>query len=196
MSSARATATGATAARDAVSALSDLLTAQNNFMNIWVNYEAQRRTLDFDLGMMVLDNEGLWCDPGEIGPDYGSTDPWLRKEGNFAIPEGTELPLDLEELPAAPAQPGHKGMKPAAPGAPGADEVLPGPAAEVLPEKAPPAAERQSRLDRSTGRIELQPLDVDPALLPPSTGQIRSAKRSQPRLLPAALAPPPVVVDE
>ena len=189
-------ATGATATRDAVSALSDLLTAQNNFMNIWVNYEAQRRTLDFDLGMMVLDNEGLWCDPGEIGPDYGSTDPWLRKEGNFAIPEGTELPLDLEELPAAPAQPGHKGMKPAAPGAPGADEVLPGPAAEVLPEKAPPAAERQSRLDRSTGRIELQPLDVDPALLPPSTGQIRSAKRSQPRLLPAALAPPPVVVDE
>jgi hypothetical protein len=62
---------GATAARDAVSALSDLLDAQNNFMSVWVNYEVQRRNLDLDLGTMKLDPEGLWLDPGSIKDDYG-----------------------------------------------------------------------------------------------------------------------------
>lgn len=176
-------ATGATAARDAVSALTDLLNAQNNFMNIWVNYEAQRRTLDYDLGMMVLDNEGIWCDPGDIGPEYGSTDPWLRKEGNFVLADGA-IPLEMEDLPPAPPQPNGKGMKPKAP------------AAEELPEKAPPAAEKPANLERSAGNFELQPLDVDPALLPRSSRQLQPDGPRQPRLLPAGLAPPPVIVSE
>ncbi|MFN0017934.1 MAG: hypothetical protein ACKVP0_06715 [Pirellulaceae bacterium] len=181
-------ATGATAARDAVSALSDLLTAQNNFMNIWVNYEAQRRTLDYDLGMMVLDNEGIWCDPGEIGPEYGQTDPWLRKEGNFVVADGDTIPLETEDLPPVPPQPKREAAKPAGPG----------PAAEELPEKAPPSGESRARLNRSTGRIELERLDVDPALLPPSTRlqSVKLSQPSQPRLLPASLVPPPVVVEE
>lgn len=70
-------AAGATAARDSVSALSDLLDAQNNFMSVWVNYEALRRSLDFDLGTLQLDSEGLWIDPGAIREDYGTNDPWL-----------------------------------------------------------------------------------------------------------------------
>ncbi len=57
---------GATAARDSVSALSDLLNAQNDFLSVWVNYEVLRRVLDFDLGTMQLDNQGLWLDPGPI----------------------------------------------------------------------------------------------------------------------------------
>ncbi|MFO0868178.1 MAG: hypothetical protein U0935_04460 [Pirellulales bacterium] len=61
---------GDTAARDTVSALSDLLNAQNNFLSIWVNYEVLRRALDLDLGTMLLDEEGLWIDPGAIGPDH------------------------------------------------------------------------------------------------------------------------------
>jgi hypothetical protein len=61
---------GATAARDTVSALSDLLNAQNNFLSIWVNYEVLRRGLDLDLGTMLMDEEGMWIDPGEIGPDH------------------------------------------------------------------------------------------------------------------------------
>ncbi len=61
---------GATAARDTVSALSDLLNAQNNFLSIWVNYEVLRRSLDLDLGTMLMDEEGMWIDPGAIGPDH------------------------------------------------------------------------------------------------------------------------------
>jgi hypothetical protein len=70
-------ASGATAARDTVSALSDLLDAQNNFMSVWVNYEALRRSLDLDLGTLQLNEEGIWIDPGAIKEDYGTYDPWL-----------------------------------------------------------------------------------------------------------------------
>jgi hypothetical protein len=63
--------TGPTAARDAVSALSDLLQAQNDFLSVWVTYELLRRTLDLDLGTMQLDAEGMWIDPGPIGPATG-----------------------------------------------------------------------------------------------------------------------------
>ena len=62
-------ASGPTAARDTVSALQDLLDAQNFFMGVWVNYEVLRRTLDQELGTMQLDSEGLWVDPGPLRPD-------------------------------------------------------------------------------------------------------------------------------
>jgi hypothetical protein len=64
-------AAGATAARDTVSALSDLLDAQNNFMSVFVNYEVLRRQLDLDLGTMQVDPEGRWLDPKVMGPEYG-----------------------------------------------------------------------------------------------------------------------------
>lgn len=57
---------GPTAARDSISALNDLLTAQNQFLGVWVFYEAQRRNLDQDLGTIRVDAENIWCDPGEI----------------------------------------------------------------------------------------------------------------------------------
>ncbi len=61
-------ASGPTAARDSVSALSDLLNAQNTFLGVWVFYEAQRRNLDMDLGTMQLNGDGIWIDPGVIAP--------------------------------------------------------------------------------------------------------------------------------
>jgi hypothetical protein len=65
-------ASGPTAARDSVSALSDLLTAQNNFLNVWVLYEAQRRNLDQDLGTIRVDSDNIWVDPGQITSEaYG-----------------------------------------------------------------------------------------------------------------------------
>jgi hypothetical protein len=84
-------ASGPTATRDAVSALSDLLTAQNEFLNIWVTYEVLRRTLDFGLGTMQLDAAGMWIDPGAINPERGypgigtSTDCW---PGPLVMPGG------------------------------------------------------------------------------------------------------------
>ena len=105
-------ATGATAARDAVSALDDLLTAQNNFMSIWVNIEADRRNLDLELGTLQLDEQGLWIDPGVINAEYGLIEPWLRQGHNFVLP-GAEPPLEV--LP--PVAPLPQGVLP--PGDPG-----------------------------------------------------------------------------
>ena len=59
-------ASGPTAARDSVSALADLLNAQNTFLGVWVFYEAQRRNLDQDLGTIRVDENNIWCDPGSI----------------------------------------------------------------------------------------------------------------------------------
>jgi hypothetical protein len=60
---------GATTARDLVTALSDLLNAQTDFLSVWVNYEVLRRGLDLDLGTMQLDPDGVWIDPGPIRAD-------------------------------------------------------------------------------------------------------------------------------
>ncbi len=59
---------GATTARDLVQALTGLLSSQNEFLDAWVDYEAQRMNLDFDLGTMRLDAQGNWIDPGPIEP--------------------------------------------------------------------------------------------------------------------------------
>jgi len=71
----RGLAAGVTAARDVVSALGDLQSAQNDFLNVWVNYEVQRIGLDLDLGTMNVDPEGFWLDPGPIGEQYGFPTP-------------------------------------------------------------------------------------------------------------------------
>jgi len=51
-------------ARDIDQALTGLLNAQNSLLDAWVDYEAQRMNLDFDLGTMRLDSQGQWIDPG------------------------------------------------------------------------------------------------------------------------------------
>ena len=76
----RGLGSGPTAARDAISALNDLLSAQNNLLGFFVSYEVIRRSLDFDLGTMEITPEGLWIDPGTITP-----------EALLALP-GTEFP--------------------------------------------------------------------------------------------------------
>jgi hypothetical protein len=78
---------GATATRDAVSALSDLLNAQNDFMGVWVNYEVLRRSLDLDLGTMQLAPDGTWLDPGVI---CGTV---RRDEAQQEAPIPEEIPL-------------------------------------------------------------------------------------------------------
>jgi hypothetical protein len=55
-----------TIARDLVDALSFLQQSQLALIEVWGDYEIQRRTLDFDLGTMELDERGFWCDPGPI----------------------------------------------------------------------------------------------------------------------------------
>lgn len=90
----RALTTRITAARDVVQALGDLLNAQNAYMGIFINYEVLRLSLDFQLGTMQLDSEGLWIDPGTIGAEYGQFDPWLWQSGGADAlgPAGETLP--------------------------------------------------------------------------------------------------------
>ncbi len=57
---------GATTARDLVSALNDLLDSQNDFLSLQVGYDVLRMVLDFELGTMRIDRDGLWVDPGAI----------------------------------------------------------------------------------------------------------------------------------
>jgi hypothetical protein len=66
---ARGLSSGPTAARDTISALSDLLNSQNTLLNIFVNFEVIRRSLDFDLETMQLTPDGMWIDPGAITPE-------------------------------------------------------------------------------------------------------------------------------
>ncbi len=57
---------GPTAARDLVNALSGLLSAQDTILDIWVENESRRMTLDLNLGTMRLDDCGMWIDPAEF----------------------------------------------------------------------------------------------------------------------------------
>lgn len=66
-----ANALGATAARDLLGAITNLQNAQDQFMRIWVQYEVLRRGLDYDLGTMILDEQGRWVDPGTIDREIG-----------------------------------------------------------------------------------------------------------------------------
>ncbi|WP_407652533.1 TolC family protein [Aporhodopirellula aestuarii] len=66
---ARGLNSGPTAARDTISALSDLLNSQNGLLNLYVNFEVVRRGLDLDLGTMELTPDGMWIDPGPLDPD-------------------------------------------------------------------------------------------------------------------------------
>lgn len=102
----RGLAAGVTAARDVVSALGDLQSAQNDFLNVWVNYEVLRIGLDLDLGTMNVDPEGFWIDPGPIGEQHGFPTP-LGFEGDspeyhFGPDMNHEIlpqPGDTNELP-------------------------------------------------------------------------------------------------
>lgn len=69
---------GGTTARDLLDALSDLLSVQNDFLSVYVNYQVQRMVLDRDLGTMQIDPYGIWIDPGEF---------------NYDVPCGTETCL-------------------------------------------------------------------------------------------------------
>jgi len=55
-------ALGPTAAQNLLFALSDLRTTQNNLMSVWLNYSAERMRLYRELGIMRLDDRGIWID--------------------------------------------------------------------------------------------------------------------------------------
>jgi hypothetical protein len=53
---------GPTAALNLLTALSDLRSSQNNFMSVWLNYYAGRMVLMQSLGIMRIDDRGMWIE--------------------------------------------------------------------------------------------------------------------------------------
>lgn len=104
-------ASGPTAARDSVSALQDLLNAQNTFLGVWVFYEAQRRNLDQDLGTIRVDENNIWVDPGSItsqgfgfrGSSGDNAMPW--NDGMQPMDVAPPVMMDTTAIPS-PANPG------------------------------------------------------------------------------------------
>ena len=91
---------GATTARDLLSALSDLLNVQNDFLSVWINYEVLRMVLDRDLGTMQLDAAGMWVDPGDLTLESFHVPLPCSLGGEIEEPE--LIPPGLEELLPAP----------------------------------------------------------------------------------------------
>jgi hypothetical protein len=106
---------GPTAATNLLTALSDLRSTQNNFMSVWLNYYAERMLLMRDLGIMRLDENGLWIDESieeALATDSGD-DPlppevpgqWLEAtdavDGDIVTDEPLPLPEPAEAAPAA-----------------------------------------------------------------------------------------------
>ena len=91
-----------TTARDLLSALSDLLDAQNDFLNVWVNYEVVRMLVDFELGTMRLNEDGLWIDPQTYEQSDGKESP------------GRDVPPAPASGEAAASIPATKHWKPTA----------------------------------------------------------------------------------
>lgn len=99
----RGLSSGPTAARDTISAFSDLLNSQNALLDIFVNYEVLRRGLDFDLGTMQLTPEGLWIDPGPISAEMMVGLPGVN-DGNAVIDgQCTQCCLPLKSQPPEPS---------------------------------------------------------------------------------------------
>ncbi len=53
---------GPTAAFNLLTAISDLRNAQNNFLGVWLNFYSERVQFHRDLGVMQVDEEGMWID--------------------------------------------------------------------------------------------------------------------------------------
>tara|TARA_R110002072_G_C7978288_1_gene535808 strand:+ start:13378 stop:16515 length:3138 start_codon:yes stop_codon:yes gene_type:complete len=93
---------GPTAALNLLTALSDLRSSQNNFMSVWLNYHAGRMRLLRDLGIIRIDDDGLWIEesvqdalnaamagvPVEMPPDVPAL--WYETLDNLPEPEDAE----------------------------------------------------------------------------------------------------------
>ena len=117
---------GPTASLNLLTAISDLRNSQNNFISVWLNYYSERLQLMRDLGLMQIDENGVWIDlPLEqaLGADVDDLFPlpppipesWLRDaeidprnvlpseipSENVPVP-GTNLPAPKEGFKAIP----------------------------------------------------------------------------------------------
>jgi len=86
-----------TTARDLLSALSDLLQVQNDFLSVWINYEVTRMVLDRDMGTLKIDDQGRWIDPGPVDASQFEFLANCPPEGPFPKSEIEMLPPAMDK---------------------------------------------------------------------------------------------------
>jgi hypothetical protein len=99
--------------RDLVSALSDLVQVQNDFLSVWLNYRVQQMALDFDLGTMRLDPSGNWVERTSFefdGDENGCLKGAETDRGN-AAPSPPPMGVKLEPVPETPPSPSGTGLR-------------------------------------------------------------------------------------
>lgn len=105
---------GPTASINLLNALSDLRGAQNAFMSVYLNYEAYRMRLVRELGVMQIDDHGLWIDEPfdvikhRVCPDLYPLPPdvhpsWLQEVPPEPVPPLPEPPAPSPAKPPAAA---------------------------------------------------------------------------------------------
>lgn len=106
---------GPTAALNLLTAMNDLQSTQNNFMSVWLAYQATRMRLARDLGIMELDANEMWIDQPLSDADRASAEElplppavpeeWIKElesSGPSVKPEEDTSPPPL----SAPPRPG------------------------------------------------------------------------------------------
>jgi hypothetical protein len=98
---------GPTAALNLLTAMNDLQGSQNNFMSVWLNHYATRMVLMRELGLMEIDERGIWIDvPMEEALSHAEMFPveplppavpkeWLDalETDTLPMPGGEQLPI-------------------------------------------------------------------------------------------------------
>jgi hypothetical protein len=148
---------GATVARDLVNALIDLLNVQNDFLSVWVDHEVQRLQLDFELGVMELDDNGQRIEHAQSLKSFLAE---LPHSAPYELPSPCEGVVPDPSMMPAPAESGDS--------------------PETLPE--PRALEIPSPLG---GTNDESPAEV--RRLPTLTGDPRPADAQQQEAVPAVL---------
>jgi hypothetical protein len=167
-----------TAAFNLLTAISDLRNTQNNFLSVWLNYYSERVQLDRDLGIMLVDDRGMWVEqsldvvlaqlpPVEPMPP-SVPEQWLRDAGLG----GGAIEGGMEPLPPVKAQPTGPDPSPAPPG------NLP--EGKPAPQGAPLPAPQPSDGSGSTIPITLPPGTPGAPANPPSTVEPVSHSVSSP----------------
>jgi hypothetical protein len=130
---------GPTAALNLLTALSDLRNTENNFISIWINFWADRMRLLRELGLLQIDDGGVWIEE--------SIDEALRRSGSQQEPLPPDVPAQWLQDPGVPpaASPPSPPSATQAPSAPASTSPpLPAPVSAgqgaAVPMPAPPAA--------------------------------------------------------
>lgn len=154
---------GPTAARDLLDALSDLRSVQNNVMSVWLAYYATHMTLIRDLGVMELDENGLWVQrPLDQYERMGADECLLPP----AIPEQWFKDLDAAGAAGVPGSTGgaEGTTSPALPPPPAPRDPAMGPEAPLdVPKKPTPREESRLWPLRRKEPVTPRRLDVQAA---------------------------------